>query len=123
MSPTLKVPLQTTQLILVHSNPIEISFRKDERRFDVEGAYNIRYEIMKKRIDKVRIRETKQRLTQPGTIALVYSYAREAEEYRKYIEFLQNKNILKPGIEMLELEELQGISGLKAMRVEINFDA
>ncbi|UYQ93365.1 hypothetical protein MKQ68_25105 [Chitinophaga horti] len=122
LSPTLKVPLQTTQLILVHSNPIEISFRKDERRFDVEGAYNIRYEIMKKRIDKVRIRETKQRLTQPGTIALVYSYAREADEYRKYIEFLQNKNILKPGIEMLELEELQGISGLKAMRVEINFE-
>ncbi len=123
LSPSLKVPLQTTQLILVHSNPIEISFRKDERRFDVEGAYNIRYEIMKKRIDKVRIRETKQRLTQPGTIALVYSYAREAEEYRKYIEFLQNKNILKPGIEMLELEELQGISGLKAMRVEINFES
>lgn len=120
--PALKVPLQTTQLILVHSNPIEISFRKDERRFDVEGAYNIRYEIMKKRIDKVRIRETKQRLTQPGTIALVYSYAREAEEYRKYIEFLQNKNILKPGVEMLELEELQGISGLKAMRVEINYE-
>src|SRR5207237_891790 len=34
--PSLKVPLQTTQLILVHSQPISISFRKDERRFDVE---------------------------------------------------------------------------------------
>jgi hypothetical protein len=44
------------------------------------------------------------------------------EEYRKYIHFLQNKNILKPGIEMLDLEELQGISGLKAMRVEVNIE-
>ncbi|SCC49603.1 hypothetical protein GA0116948_11113 [Chitinophaga costaii] len=118
----LEVPLQTTQLILIHSNPIDISFRLDERRFDVEGAYNIRYEIIKKRIDKVHVRDTGERLTQPGKIALVFNYAREAEEYRKYIHFLQNKNILLPEIEMLELEELQGISGLKAMRVSINME-
>ncbi|WP_217606527.1 GAF domain-containing protein [Chitinophaga sp. GbtcB8] len=118
----LKVPLQTTQLILAHSNPIDISFRQDERRFDVEGAYNIRYEIMKKRIDKVHIQPGGERLTQPNTIAVVYSYVKEMEEYRKYIHFLQNKNVLKPGIEMLDLEELQGISGLKAMRVEVNLE-
>jgi hypothetical protein len=29
--PSLKVPLQTTQLILIHSQSISISFRKDER--------------------------------------------------------------------------------------------
>jgi len=120
LKPGLKVPLQTTQLILAHSNPIDISFRHDERRFDVEGAYNIRYEIMKKRIDKVHTEPGGERLTQPNTIAIVYSFAKEMEEYRKYIHFLQNKNILKPGIEMLDLEELQGISGLKAMRVEVN---
>ncbi len=118
----LQVPLQTTQLILAHSNPIDISFRQDERRFDVEGAYNIRYEIMKKRIDKVHVQPGGERLTQPNTIAVVYSYAKEMEEYRKYIQFLQNKGILKPGIEMLDLEELQGISGLKAMRVEVNLE-
>lgn len=122
LKPELKVPLQTTQLILAHSNPIDISFRHDERRFDVEGAYNIRYEIMKKRIDKVHVQPTGQRLTQPNTIAVVYAYAKEMEEYRKYIQFLQSKNILKPGIEMLDLEELQGISGLKAMRVEVNLE-
>ena len=44
--PSLKVPLQTTQLILIHSQPISISFRKDERKFDVEGSYNIRYEVI-----------------------------------------------------------------------------
>ncbi|NSL90040.1 hypothetical protein [Chitinophaga solisilvae] len=122
MSSQLKVPLQTTQMILMHSAPITISFRSDERRFDVEGAYNIRYEIIKKRIDKVHVKDTGERLTQPGTISMVYSYVREMEELRKYITFLQSKNILLPDVEMLDLEELQGVSGLKAIRVKVNLD-
>lgn len=120
--PTLPVPLQTTQLILIHSQPLSISFRKDERRFDVEGSYNIRYEIMKKRLDKVNIRGTNEPLTQPGKIAMVYSNSLDAQEYQEYILFLQSKNLLKPGMEMLELEELQGVSGLKALRVTINME-
>jgi len=120
--PLLKVPLQTTQLILVHSQCISISFRKDERKFDVEGSYNIRYEVIKKRIDKARLKNSAERLTQPGKIAIVYSNQKEAQEYQEYIEFCQDKRLLKPGIEMLELEELQGIKGLKAMRVDINLE-
>lgn len=120
--PQLKVPLQTTQLILIHSQPIAISFRRDERKFDVEGSYNIRYEMIKKRLDKVHIRDTQERLTQPGKIAMVYSNQKEVQEYEEYIRFLQKKNSLKPGIELLELEELQGIKGLKAIRVEINLE-
>ena len=120
--PSLKVPLQTTQLLLIHSQSISISFRRDERKFDVEGSYNIRYEIIKKRLDKVRIKNTGERLTQPGKIAIVYSNQKEVSEYQEYIEFLKNKNILKPGIELLELEELQGVKGMKAMRVEINLE-
>jgi hypothetical protein len=120
--PLLKVPLQTTQLILVHSQCISISFRKDERKFDVEGSYNIRYEVIKKRIDKARLKNSAERLTQPGKIAIVYSNQKEAQEYQEYIEFCQDKGLLKPGIEMLELEELQGIKGLKAMRVAINLE-
>ena len=54
----LPLRLQTTQLILAHSQPISISFRAAERKFDVDGAYNMRYEIVKKRIDKVHIRDT-----------------------------------------------------------------
>src|SRR5207249_4869821 len=104
--PSLRVPLQTTQLILIHSQCISINFRRDERRFDVEGSYNIRYEVIKKRLDKVRIKDTQERLTQPGTIAMVYSNQKEVPEYQEYIEFLKNKNILKPTIEFLELEEL-----------------
>ena len=115
-------PLKTTQLILAHSIPLSISFRIEERKFDVDGDYNIRYEIIKKRIDKVRIKETNERLTQPGKIAIVYSQSKDATEYMEYIEFLQNQQLLLPGIEKHDLEELQGVVGLKALRVDVNFD-
>ena len=75
----------------------------------MDGAYNIRYEIVKKRIDKAHIKDTNERLTQPGKIAIVYSQAKDAAEYTEYIEFLQNKSLLKPGIEDHDLEELQGV--------------
>ena len=114
--------LSTTQLILANSIPISITFRTAERKFDVDGAYNIRYEILKKRIDKVRIKATNERLTQPGKIAIVYTQPKEAAEYIEYIEFLQNHKLLNPHIENLELEELQGVVGLKALRVEVALD-
>ncbi|HYC29796.1 MAG TPA: hypothetical protein VEB42_13280 [Chitinophagaceae bacterium] len=118
----LPLPLQTTQLILAHSHPISISFRTAERKFDVDGAYNIRYEIIKKRIDKVHIKDTHERLTRPGTIAIVYSQPREAEEYTAYIEYLQEKGLLKEEIERYDLEELQGVVGLRGLRVTVNTD-
>ncbi|MBK7680155.1 MAG: hypothetical protein KA330_04780 [Chitinophagaceae bacterium] len=115
-------PLRTTQLILSHGQTLSILFRTEERKFDVDGAYNIRYEIVKKRIDKAHIKNTNERLTQPGKIAIVYSQSKDAAEYTEYIEFLQNKKLLKPGIENHDLEELQGVVGLKALRVDVNFD-
>ncbi len=115
----LKIPLQTTQLILAHSNPICITFRKDERKFDVEGGVNIRYEVIKKRIDKVRIRETGERLTQPAKIAIVYTQVKESEEYDEYIHYLIRKGLLHSEVEKFELEDVQGISGLKAIRVSV----
>jgi hypothetical protein len=118
----LPLPLRTTQLILAHSVPLSISFRNKERKFDVDGAYNIRYEIVKKRIDKVHTRDTNERLTQPGKIAIVYSQQKELNEYLEYIEYLQNENMVIGEVEHLELEELQGISGLKGLRFEINYN-
>ena len=116
---TLPVPLDTTQLILIHGQSLSIRFRQDERQFDVDGAYNIRYEIIKKRIDKATVQETGERLTQPGTIALVYAQSREAVEYYEYIDYLQDRGLLEPGVEELELEELQGVKGLLALRVRV----
>jgi hypothetical protein len=120
--PQMPEQLLTTQLIFVHSSSIDISFRKDERRFDVEGGYNIRYQVVKKRIDKVHVRETNERLTQPGKIAIIYLNEREAEEYRGYIHYLQEKGILNSEVENLDLEELQGVSGLRALRVSVNVE-
>lgn len=117
--PKMAIPLETTQLIFIYSNPIDICFRNDERRFDVEGGYNIRYHILKKRIDKVHIRNTGERLTQPGKIALIYFNQKDADEYASYIQHLQDKKILHDDLEFVELEELQGITGLKAMRVSV----
>lgn len=110
--------LRVASLILVHSNPLSIKFRMDEKQFDVDGAYNIRYEIIKKRIDKAHIKGTNNRLTVPGKIAIVYSQGKEAKEYLKYIKFLQSKKLFGK-TEHLEIEDLQGVSGLKALRVEV----
>ena len=116
----ISVPLQTTQLLLAHNYPISISFRPAERKFDVEGAYNIRYEIIKKRIDKVHIKDTNERLTQPDKIAIVYTLPKEGEEYMEYIEYLIEQGLLTGDVEQLELEELQGVIGLKAYRLSVN---
>jgi hypothetical protein len=119
MEKRLALPLQTTQLILAHSVPLTISFRRKERKFDVDGAYNIRYEIIKKRIDKVHLKNSEERLTQPGKIAIVYSQQRELEEYLEFIDYLQHEKLLGDELEHLDLEDTQGISGLKAVRVNV----
>ncbi len=119
MRDNLVVPLETTHLILVQSNPLSIRFRVEEKQFDVDGAYNIRYEIVKKRIDKAKIKNTNERLTQPHQIAIVYSTDRDAREYEEYIRFLQAEGLIEEGIEYHELEALQGINGLRALRVKV----
>jgi hypothetical protein len=112
--------LEIASLILVYGTPLSIHFRQDEKRFDVEGAYNARYEIVKKRVDKAFIQGTKERITQPGKIAIIYSNEQDALEYSKYIKFLQSKNYLKKdSLEDFELQDLQGVTGLRALRAEV----
>jgi hypothetical protein len=117
---SLKVPLEAAHLILVQNTPLSIRFRLDEKQFDVDGAYNIRYEIIKKRIDKAVIKGSAERLTQPGKIAIIYSQAKEALEYQQYIDYLQAAAYLTGEVEEVELEDLQGLQGLKALRVTVN---
>lgn len=116
---TLPYELDVTSLILVFSSPISIRFRMDEKRFDVDGTYNARYEVVKKRIDKANIKGTKERITQKEKITIVYSHNAEENEYLKYIKYLQHKKILESTIEQFEVEELQGVSGLRAIRVKV----
>jgi len=116
----LPVPLEVTHLVLVQHAPLGIRFRFDEKRFDVDGAYDIRYEIVKKRIDKALIKGTDERITQPGKIAIVYAQSTEAHEYRGFIEYLQSLGYFTGAVEDVELDELQGVHGLRALRVTID---
>ncbi len=120
---SLPVPLETTHLILVQDSPLSIFFSPDERHFEVEGAYDIRHEIIKKRIDKAVIKGKSERLTQPGKIAIVYSQKQERLEYLEYIDYLQAAGYLKAGTEDVDLEDLQGAQGLKALRVTVDLRA
>jgi GAF domain-containing protein len=117
---SLSVPLETTHLILVQVSPLSIFFSPDERHFEVAGAYDIRHEIIKKRIDKAVIKGASERLTQPGKIAIVYSQKQEGTEYLEYIDYLQATGYLKAETEDVELEDLQGAQGLKALRVTVD---
>ncbi len=117
----LKYQLDVASLILVFSSPISIRFRMDEKRFDVDGTYNARYEVVKKRIDKSYIKGTNQRITEKGKITIVYSNQKEETEYKKYIHLLQHNNLLEEEIELLDVEDLQGVSGLKALRVKVKY--
>jgi hypothetical protein len=116
---TLPYELNVTSLILVFSTALSIRFRMDEKRFDVDGTYNARYEVVKKRIDKANIKGTKERITEKEKITIVYSQNSEEAEYLKYIKYLQHKKILEPLTEQFEVEDLQGVSGLRAIRVKV----
>lgn len=111
--------LEVTSLILVFSSPISIRFRMDEKRFDVDGTYNARYEVVKKRIDKAFIKGSKERITEKEKITIIYSHDHEEKEYMDYIKYLQFKAILEPEIEQFEVEDLQGVSGLRGIRVKV----
>ena len=119
----LKVPLETAHLILVNHTPLSIRFRFDEKRFDVDGAYDVRQEIIKSRIDKAMVKGRAERLTQPGKIAVIYSQPQEGREARRYIDFLRSQGFLKADTEALDVEELPGVQGLKALRVEIDLNS
>ena len=123
LQPELHMPIEVASLILVYNTPLSVHFRMDEKQFDVEGAYNARYEIIKKRVDKAHIKGTKERITQPGHIAIIYSQEQDAVEYRKYLQFLAAKGYVKSGFEDVELEDLQGVSGLRALRVKVSYES
>lgn len=115
----LPMKLETTQLILVHNQPIAIRFRDDEKKFDVEGAYNLRYEITKKRIDKATVKGNAERIVQPGHIAIIYSQESERAEYQKYLEYLVAIGYIENNVEQFDIENMQGIYGLSALRVRV----
>ncbi|MEW6347806.1 MAG: GAF domain-containing protein [Thermodesulfobacteriota bacterium] len=123
LKPLMAVPLEATHLILVTHTPLSIRFRFEEKRFEVDGAYNIGHAIIRSRIDKATVKGARERLTQPGRIAIVYSRADEAQEMTRYLTFLQAQGLLLDDLESLDLDELPGVKGLKALRVGIDLES
>jgi hypothetical protein len=115
----LPYPLDVTTLILVYHEAISIRFRMDEKRFDVDGSYNARFEIVKKRIDKACIKHKNERITQARKATIVYFNDAEGQEYMGYIQTLQAKGLLNEEIEEFDVEDLQGVAGLRALRIGI----
>ncbi|WP_147677844.1 GAF domain-containing protein [Algibacter pacificus] len=113
------VALDVASMVLVFNQPLTISFRMDEKQFDVDGTYNARYEIVKKRVDKAHIKGSSERVTQKGKISIVYSQKQDEIEYLQYIKFLQAKHYVDTDVEIVELEDLQAVTGLKAIRVSV----
>lgn len=120
--PELSVPLKIASLIMVYSSTLAIKYRLDEKQFDIDGAYNARYEIIKKRIDKAHIKGTNERITQPGKIVIIYTQTHDLDEYLSYISFLTQQGYLQDEPELFDIEDLQGIVGLKGLRVNVLFE-
>ena len=112
--------LQLTHLVLVQNVTVDIFHdEKTEKIFDVQGTRDIRYEIIKKRIDKAVDANTRDRITQPGMLTIVYSTDEEWEEYQKYLHYLKREKWIATPIESGPVEPLQGVEGLKFARVRV----
>lgn len=119
VSKELPMPLRTAQLIFAYTSPLDIKFRMDEKRFDVDGDYNVRYEILKKRIDKATINQGEERLTLANMISIVYLHDRDKDEYMDYLNYLQQAGYIDGEIEDLILDPLQSVNGLRGLRFQV----
>ena len=115
--PSLAIDMSVSFLIIAFDNPLSIKFLMEEKQFDVHGAYNIQYEVLKKRVDKALILGTTERLTAPDKLAIVFLQEKEKREYLEYINFLVKEQLLQSSVEELELEPVQGMAGVRALRV------
>ncbi|NER80052.1 MAG: GAF domain-containing protein [Leptolyngbya sp. SIO1D8] len=112
--------MDITHLVLVQDSTVDIVHDENtERLFDVRGTRDTRYEIVKKRIDKALDSKSQERITQPGCLTLVYSTSQEWQEYEGYLRYLQREGWIDTAIEQGAVEPLQGVTGLKFVRVRV----
>ena len=64
----------------------------------------------------MRIKETNESLTQPGTLCLVYLHYDELLEYINFLEAMLSVKKISD-ITYLQLNDLQGVTVLKAIRI------
>jgi hypothetical protein len=116
----LNTQMLLTHLVLVQESPINISHNPaKEKLFEVQGTHDIRYELVKKRIDKAADKDSGERITQPGMLTIVYSTDDEWHEYEQYLHYLSREGWVEDRIESGMVEPLQGVNGLRYGRVKI----
>ncbi|MGC9524572.1 MAG: GAF domain-containing protein [Limnospira sp.] len=115
-----QVGLDLAHVVLVQHTTIDIFHDENtEKVFDVRGTRDIRYEIVKKRIDKGVDWERGDRITQPGMLTVVYSTDAEWQEYEQYLRYLMREGWVEPKLEFGRVAPLPGVHGLKYARVRI----
>ncbi len=115
-----QIPLVVTHLVLVQDFTVDIFHDENtEKLFDVMGTRDTRYEIVKKRIDKANDQTIQERITQPGMITVVYSTETERCEYLTYLRYLDREGWLEDDTHQGQVEPLQGVTGLKYLRVRV----
>ncbi|MEG4810911.1 GAF domain-containing protein [Microcoleus sp. F8-D3] len=115
-----QINMELTHLVLVQNTTIDIFHNENtEKLFDVKGTRDIRYELVKKRIEKAVDKDAQERITQPGMLTVVYSTEDEWEEYQQYLRYLSREGWVEPKVQTGTVESQQGVSGLKFARVRI----
>lgn len=119
-----QINLELAHLVLVQNTTIDIFHNENtEKMFDVKGTRDIRYELVKKRIEKAVDKDAQERITQAGMLTVVYSTDDEWQEYRQYLRYLAREGWVESKIETGIVEPLQGVSGLRFARVRILWPA
>jgi hypothetical protein len=115
-----QINMELAHLVLVQNTTIDIFHNENtEKLFDVKGTRDIRYELVKKRIEKAVDKDAQERITQSGMLTIVYSTEDEWEEYEQYLRYLSREGWVESKIQTGMVESLQGVSGLKFARVRI----
>ncbi|MBE9095980.1 GAF domain-containing protein [Tychonema sp. LEGE 07203] len=115
-----QINMELAHLVLVQNTTIDIFHNENtEKMFDVKGTRDIRYELVKKRIEKAVEKNEQQRITQSGMLTIVYSTEDEWEEYQQYLRYLSREGWVEAKVQTGTVESLQGVSGLKFARVRI----
>jgi 5-methylcytosine-specific restriction endonuclease McrA len=114
------INMELAHLVLVQNTTIDIFHNENtEKMFDVKGTRDIRYELVKKRIEKAVDKDAQERITQSGMLTIVYSTEDEWEEYEQYLRYLSREGWVESKVQTGMVESLQGVSGLKFARVRI----
>ncbi|MEM9326445.1 MAG: GAF domain-containing protein, partial [Bacteroidota bacterium] len=105
-------------LVVAYPSTIDIHFRGDEKRFDVMGAEGVRYETIKKRVEKAVVTDTGERLTQANKLAVCYLDEATKKEYIEYLNHMAKTGAIEEKIEDLELDLPTDSAGIKSLRVD-----